>query len=105
MTPLKVMHLPLRDTLADYAKDEVDQRIHRIALLLRPEAGITHSGRRPSKGPRARKMASAAHSTAPEREVARKNRPAQARQSKPVALRSTLARLKKQWRLQPALRR
>ena len=48
MTPLKVMHLPLRDTLADYAKEEVDQRIHRIALLLRPEAGITHSGRRPS---------------------------------------------------------
>ena len=51
----------------------------------------------------------AAHSTAPEhntqREAARKNRPAQARQSKPVALRSTLARLKKQWRLQPALRR
>ena len=46
MIPLKVMHLSLRDTLADYAKDEVDQRIHRIALLLRPEAGITHSGRR-----------------------------------------------------------
>jgi hypothetical protein len=36
MTALKVMHLPLLDTLADYAKDEVDHRIHRIALLLRP---------------------------------------------------------------------
>ena len=36
MTALKVMHLPLLDTLADYGKDEVDHRIHRIALLLRP---------------------------------------------------------------------
>src|SRR5271165_5758955 len=44
MPPLKlnVIHLPLLDTVAGYAKDEVDRRIRRIAMLLRPEAGISH---------------------------------------------------------------
>jgi hypothetical protein len=32
------MHLLLLDTVADYAKDEVDERIHRIVVLLRAEA-------------------------------------------------------------------
>jgi hypothetical protein len=35
------MHLLLLDTVAGYAKDEVDRRIHRIGLLLRPQAGIS----------------------------------------------------------------
>jgi hypothetical protein len=32
MTPLKLLHLPLFGTVADYAKDELDRRIHRIDL-------------------------------------------------------------------------
>jgi hypothetical protein len=75
MTPLKVMHLPLRDTLADYAKDEVDQRIHRIALLLRPEAGITHSGRRPSDDLRRLRTSADLRARRPRLCAARRGRP------------------------------